>query len=102
MTMSLHKSIREHMPVVSSHGDRFATVDRIESMDIIKLTKDRQGLHHWIPLDWVAWVDRVVHLNRSSCDAMRHWMSAPPSGMWRDAFLSGQVISRRGRGKSSS
>jgi hypothetical protein len=99
--MNLQGRIREHMPVVSSHGDRFATVDRVENTDVIKLTRDREGQHHWIPLDWVAWVDRVVHLNRTSFEAMRHWMSAPPSGMWRDAFLSGQVISRRRRGKST-
>jgi len=85
------------MPVAGSHGDHFATVDRVDSAGAIKLTRDRSGHHHWIPLDWVASVDRAVHLNRTSFEAMRHWMTEPPSGIWRDAFLSGQVISRRRR-----
>ncbi len=43
--------IQDHMPVVCSEGGQFATVDHLDAGNTIKLTKDDQGNHHWIPLD---------------------------------------------------
>jgi hypothetical protein len=71
--------IREHMPVVSSDGQQFATVDHLDAGGTIKLTKDDRGQHHWIPMDWVARVDQQVHLDRPGDQAMREWTSTPPA-----------------------
>jgi len=73
------ENIREHMPVVCSNDKQFGTVDRVEG-DYIKLTKDDQGQHHWIPMDWVTAVDRHVHVDRPGKQAMQEWLSSPPKG----------------------
>jgi hypothetical protein len=70
--------IREHMPVVCSNDGQFGTVDRVEG-NSIKLTKDQTGQHHWIPSDWVTKVDDKVHVDRPGQQAMREWMTAPPT-----------------------
>lgn len=69
--------IREHMPVRCADGDQVATVDRVEGSSI-KLTKDAQGAHHWIPLAWVTRVDDHVHIDRSGDQARREWLAAAP------------------------
>lgn len=75
--------IQEHMPVVCSNNKQFGTVDRVEG-DSIKLTKDNQGQHHWIPMDWVNSVDDKVHVDRPGDQAMREWYtSAPTAGGMR-------------------
>lgn len=72
--------IEEHMPVVCSNNKQFGTVDHIDSGDTIKLTKDEQGQHHWIPLSWVTSVDDKVHVDRPGDQAMKEWMTQPPVG----------------------
>ncbi|MCK9519824.1 MAG: DUF2171 domain-containing protein [Dehalococcoidia bacterium] len=69
--------VREHMAVVCSNNEQFGTVDRVEG-DSIKLTKDRSGQHHWIPMSWVERVDDKVHVDRPGSQAMKEWMSTPP------------------------
>ena len=56
--------IKEHMPVVCSNNGQFGTVDHMEGSNYIKLTKDQQGQHHWIPTSWVTTVDDKVHVDR--------------------------------------
>jgi hypothetical protein len=61
--------IQEHMEIVGSDGQHVGTVDHKEGDDRITLSKDDPtagGRHHLISIDWVAYVDRKVHLNRSS------------------------------------
>jgi hypothetical protein len=70
--------IREHMPVVCSNGQQFATVDHMDSNDSIKLTKDDQGQHHWIPSDWVTRIDQHVHIDRPGQQAMQEWYTDVP------------------------
>jgi hypothetical protein len=70
--------IKEHMPVVCSNNNQFGTVDRVEG-NAIKLTKDKQGQHHWIPMDWVERVDQHVHVDRPGDQAMREWMDKAPA-----------------------
>lgn len=71
--------IREHMPVVCSENGQFATVDKVEG-DSIKLTKDKEGQHHWIPTSWVTAVDDKVHVDRPGKEAMQQWMTSAPMG----------------------
>ncbi len=59
--------IKPHMPVVCSDGGQFATVDHTDSGNTIKLTKDKSGQHHWIPMSWVTRVDEHVHVPTWAC-----------------------------------
>ena len=72
-------NIQPHLPVVCSNNKQFATVDHVDGQ-FIKLTKDDQGQHHWIPLSWVTRVDEHVHVDRPGDQAMREWSSSAPSG----------------------
>jgi outer membrane protein OmpA-like peptidoglycan-associated protein len=59
-------SIRPHMDVIASDGERIGKVDEVES-NRIKLTKDSStdGTHHYVDLSDVARVDEHVHLTRT-------------------------------------
>ena len=71
--------IQEHMEVVGSDGKHIGTVDHTEGGDRVMLTKDdsKAGGHHYhiISIDWVDYVDRKVHLNKSSQKAMLEWQT---------------------------
>ncbi len=71
--------IKPHMAVVCSENGQFATVDHIEGSDTIKLTRDKLGQHHYIPLAWVSSVDDKVHVDRPGDQAMREWSTTPPN-----------------------
>ena len=81
MNTATLQQIVEHMPVVCSNNGQFGVVDGVEGQ-FIKLTKDGSpdGQHHWIPLSWVTSVDDRVHVDRPGEQAMREWLSSPPSG----------------------
>ncbi|MCI0703303.1 MAG: DUF2171 domain-containing protein [Planctomycetia bacterium] len=70
------EGIRQHMEVICSCGTKLGVVDRVEG-GAIKLTKgdSPDGQHHFIPMSWVGNVDRHVHLNKNSEEAMREWKS---------------------------
>lgn len=69
--------IKAHMPVVSSDGRDIAVVDHVQGTDAIKLAKDSDGRHHYIPLTWVSSVDDKVHIDRTSEQAMAEWSPTP-------------------------
>jgi hypothetical protein len=69
--------IKPHMPVVCSENGQFAVVDHLEGTDLIKLSKDARGQHHYIPLTWVTSVDDKVHVDRTGDQAMREWSTTP-------------------------
>jgi len=69
--------IKEAMPVVCSKDGQFAVVDHMEGSDTIKLAKDADGQHHYIPLTWVTSVDDKVHINRPGDQAMQEWWTTP-------------------------
>ena len=71
--------IRSHMPVVCSQDGQFAVVDHLVGPDTIKLARDEQGVHHYIPVSWVRWVDDKVHIDRPGEQAMREWSTEPPT-----------------------
>jgi hypothetical protein len=64
--MNASRNIREHMEVVGSDGGHVGTVDHLDGPARIKLTRDdsHDGMHHFIPTDWVDHVDQHVHLNK--------------------------------------
>lgn len=79
-TTNLAAQIKEQMPVVGSDNQPVATVDHLDPGNTIKLTKDAQGQHHWIPLAWVQRVDAQVHLNRPARQARQEWSTSAPQG----------------------
>jgi hypothetical protein len=77
--MAKVEDIREHMEVLGSDGEHVGTVDHLEGQDRIKLTKSDPkagGQHHFISVEWVDHVDRHVHLNKTSNEAMKQWQAA--------------------------
>ena len=80
MSMVDTAEIKEHMPVICSAGGQFATVDHLDKGNTIKLTKDEQGQHHWIPIGWVTRVDQHVHVDRPGDQAMSEWSTSAPQG----------------------
>lgn len=71
-------TIKPEMPVVCSMDGQFATVDHMEGANSIKLNKDKNGQHHYIPLDWVvSTADGKVKIDRTGEDAMEQWSSTP-------------------------
>jgi len=69
--------IKPHMPVVCSNNGQFAVVDHMEGADQIKLERDKDGKHHYIPLQWVTLVDDKVHVDRPGKEAMKQWSEQP-------------------------
>lgn len=65
--------IKPGIPVVGTTGPQLGIVDHLEGTDTIKLRKNDDGQHHYIPLSWVTAVDDKVHLDRPSDRAMREW-----------------------------
>ena len=75
--MIISNQIKADAPVVCSKNVEFAMVDHMEGSDTIKLKKDKQGQHHYIPLSWVTKVDDKIHVDRSSDRAMKEWSTDP-------------------------
>lgn len=68
--------IRERMEVVGSDGAHVGIVDRMESADQIKLTKDDPeagGQDHYIPLAWVVHAEIKAHLKLCGIEAKARW-----------------------------
>lgn len=71
--------IKPDMPVVCSKDGQFAVVDHMEGTDTIKLRKDEEGKHHYIPLSWVASVTNgKVKVDRPGDEAMEEWSEDAP------------------------
>jgi hypothetical protein len=68
--------IKPQMPVVCTRDRQFGTVDRVEGRNV-KLTKDANGQHHYIPVDWIRTVDDKVHIDRPGDQAMQEWKTTP-------------------------
>lgn len=77
---NIAQEIQEHMPVVCSDGTQFATVDHLDGENSIKLTRDENGNHHWIPVSWVkAVLDGSVQLDRSVVQVQEQWSDSNPA-----------------------
>ena len=71
--------IKPNMPVVCSENKEFGVVDRVEGSKRIRLSRDEEGNLHYIPTQWVRFVDDRVHIDRPGKQAMREWESVPES-----------------------
>ena len=69
--------IKPHVPVVGSNNTQLALVDRLVGRANIRLAKDSKGIHHFIPIAWVAFVDDKVHLDRTAEQAKSEWLDFP-------------------------
>jgi hypothetical protein len=67
--------VREHMEVVGADGAHVGTVDKVRGEHIILTRSDpaSAGVHHAIPLAWIASVDDKVKLDLPADAAMRQW-----------------------------
>jgi hypothetical protein len=66
--------IKPDMPVVCSEDGQFSEVDYMEGYKTIKLKKDKQGQHHFIPLSWVTSTENnKVKVDRPGKQAMQDW-----------------------------
>jgi len=71
--------IKPDMPVVCSQDGQFATVDHMDGPTTIKLTKDKTGQHHYIPVTWVTSLEGgKVNVDRPGDQAMKEWSTSPP------------------------
>lgn len=72
--------IKPDMPVVCSLDGEFAKVDHMEGANTIKLMKDQNGQHHYIPLSWVTSTENhQVKVDRTGEQAMKEWATAAPT-----------------------
>ena len=69
--------IKEHMDVYASCGHKVGKVDHVLG-EQIKLTKSDSpdGIHHLVPLAWVAKVDSHVHLSKDHETIEAQWKPA--------------------------
>lgn len=73
------KHIKEHMPVVGTDGSELGLVDHLDGENSIKLTRDENGNHHWIPIGWVTGVEaNRVTINRAVNHAREEWSDSNP------------------------
>lgn len=70
--------IKPKTMVVGSNNALCGVVDRLEGKSTIKLVKDDDGQHHYIPLSWVKSIDDKVHLDRTSSDVKKEWTTTMP------------------------
>jgi hypothetical protein len=69
--------IKPDMPVVCSQDGQFAVIDHMEGSKDIKLKKDMNGQHHYIPLSWVtSTVNGKVKVDRPGKQAMQEWTTS--------------------------
>jgi hypothetical protein len=90
--------IQEAMLVISTDERELAVVDHLEGLDAIKLAKDVDGQHHYIPLSWVIAVDDKVHIDRSTMQAIADWSTTAPDAPHRinsvDASIGQPIVAR--------
>ncbi|WP_435015978.1 DUF2171 domain-containing protein [Tundrisphaera sp. TA3] len=69
--------IKEHQDVYASCGTKVGRVDHVEGSNI-RLTRgdSPDGMHHLIPLSWVAKVHDHIHLNKDHVEVQSQWTPA--------------------------
>ena len=77
--MEFTDQIQEHMTVVGSDSAEIGTVDHLDQGQAIKLARDENGNHHWIPIAWVVRVDDHIHVDRPGTQATQEWADSSPA-----------------------
>ena len=70
--------IKPDMKVVCSENGQFGIVDHMQGATNIKLKKDPEGVHHYIPLSWITRADDKLHADRPGAQAMKAWSTEAP------------------------
>jgi hypothetical protein len=71
--------IQSRMPVISLDGRSIGFVSGVMGTDLrLTTVKDGRGSDHYIPLEWVAEVQRYVFLNKSRRFVRSHYEQAEP------------------------
>lgn len=78
MDQDARRSIQPHMGIRGLDGADLGQVDRVEG-DYLKVTKDVDGNHHWIPDGLIMRVDQYVHLNVPAGEARQGWRDDDPN-----------------------
>lgn len=74
--------IKNHMPVVCTDGTQVGTVDHLEGENSVKLARDEDGNHHWIPIGWVTGMESGrVSIDRSVAQAQEEWSDSNPENL---------------------
>ena len=73
--------IEDGMSVVCSNGAEVGTVDHLDGENSIKLRRDDEGNHHWIPVSWVTGVNSTVQLDRSVTQVQEEWSDSNPEDL---------------------
>lgn len=74
--------IRDDLPIVANDGTQIGSVDHLDGENSIKVKRDENGNHHWIPVSWVSGVtDGAVMLDRSSAQALEEWSDSNPADL---------------------
>ena len=69
--------ITKHMPIFCAEGHNHGLVAHLDG-DYIKIVKDDEGKHHWLPLTVVFHVVEYVHLNLIHEEVQQQWLSEDP------------------------
>ncbi|GGJ22729.1 DUF2171 domain-containing protein [Deinococcus roseus] len=75
--MSTSEQIKPHMPIRCADNNDHGVVDHLDR-EYIKVAKDENGQHHWIPLSAVDHVDEHVHLKWSHEEVHQQWLNRDP------------------------
>ncbi len=71
--------IKSNMPVICAQNSQIAVVEQMQGANTIKLSKDKHGLHHYIPLQWVSGIkDGSIQLRLSAEETLQRWSTSPP------------------------
>lgn len=66
------------MPVACSLDGEFAELGYMEGEVMIKLKRDDEGKHHYLPLSWVTSVENSkVKINRLGEEDLQEWSETP-------------------------
>lgn len=78
MDQQTRRSIQNHMGIRDIDGHDVGRVDRVEG-DYVKVTRDTDGNHHWIPDGLIMRVDQYVHLNVTRQEIAGQWRDDDPN-----------------------
>ncbi len=70
--------IKPGLEVVGSDGVVVGTVHYMYGHDAIKLRNDEHGVAHYLPVDWVQFVDQRAHLRQAVAWVRRAWLDVAP------------------------